>query len=61
MKTFYYSVDDNNTMTIFDEQGCSIADISDCYNDFEMLIEDTLCDLEYINEDEEVNIIRNER
>ena len=59
MRTFYYSIDDNNPMTIYDSRERKVADISDCDKktmDYLYLIEDTLYGMGIIGRCEEVNI-----
>ena len=48
---YSYSVNDNGTLTIFNEHNMSIADISDCQDmtkeELETLIDDVLIDMGY--------------
>lgn len=59
MKKFYYYIDDNNTITIYDNEEMSIADIQDCnpHKNPYFLVADVLYELGYINEIEEIDLI----
>ena len=54
MDKITYSIDENNTLHIYDENNKIIADVSDCenmdYNDIDNLIDDILWNLGYYND-----------
>lgn len=56
MNKITYSIDENNTLHIYDENNQIIADVSDCenmdYNDIDNLIDDVLWDLGYYSDAE---------
>lgn len=58
MKKFYYCIDDNNTITIYNNEEMSIVDIQDCnpYKNPYFLVVDVLYELGYINEVEEIDL-----
>ena len=59
MKRFYYQIDSNNTLTIYNNDNVSIADIQDCkpHKNHLLLVCDVLYDLGYINEVEDIDLI----
>lgn len=54
MNKITYSIDENSTLHIYDENNRIIADVSDCenmdYNDIDNLIDNILWDLGYYND-----------
>ena len=55
-KIFYYQIDEDNTMTIYNEQGMSVADISDCdeNTDIKSVVGSTLYWYDLIGEKEPI-------
>lgn len=57
MKKFGYSISEDNTLTIYTEEMAVISTVSEAdRNECEWLVEDTLYNLGYISEDEEVSL-----
>lgn len=56
-KTFFYTLKDN-TLTLYDNKGMSLADISEVYDtSYDSIVnlsEDTLYNMRYINETEKI-------
>lgn len=61
IKQFYYHIDENNTLFIFNSVGNSVAHVSEVTYDFEtikMIVEDVLYNMGMIKETEVIDLTR---